>query len=90
MTRETYLEMTYRQGRPLAGYLYLPRREGDRVARSQKAAPGLVVDYAADGRPIGLEITSPSRVSFQAINDLLLSLHQPTVTEEELSPLLAS
>jgi hypothetical protein len=84
-----YLEMTYRHGKPLAGYIHLPRRDGDRVARSQKAAPGLVVDYAADGRPIGLEITSPATVSLQAINELLLTLHQQTLTEAELAPLLA-
>ena len=88
MSKEIYLEMTYRHGRPLAGYLYLPRQEGDRAVRSDKAAPGLVVDYASDGRPIGVEIASPSSVSLQAINELLTNLHQQTLKEEELAPLL--
>ena len=89
MSKEIYLEMTYRHGKPLAGYLYLPRKEGDRVVRSQQAAPGLVVDHASDGRPIGVEITSPSAVSLQAINKLLVDLHQQTLAQEELAPLLA-
>lgn len=89
MTREIYLEMTYRHGKALAGYLYLPRIEGDRVQRSRKAAPGLVVDYAPDDRPIGVEITAPSAVSIEAINNLLAELHQETLDKEELAPLLA-
>ena len=89
MTRDIYLEMTYRHGKPLAGYLYLPRKEGDRVLRSQKAAPGLVVDYGADDRPIGVEITSPSAVSLKTINNLLTTLHVQTLGAEELAPLLA-
>jgi hypothetical protein len=89
VTKEIYLEMTYRHGRPLAGYLHLPRKEGDRVVRSHKAAPGLVVDHASDGRAIGVEITSPSAVSPEAINKLLTDLHQQTLGREELAPLLA-
>ena len=89
MTREIYLEMTYRHGKPLAGYLCLPRKEGDRVSRSHKAAPGLVVDYAADDWPIGVEITSPSTVSLETINKLLTTLHVQTLGAEELAPLLA-
>ena len=89
MTREVYLEITYRHGEPVAGYLYLPRREGDRAVRSRKTDHGLVVDFAEDGRPIGIEITSPSAVSPAAVNSLLAELHQETLTQEELAPLLA-
>lgn len=34
--RETYLEVTFRGGQPLAAYLFLPRQEGDRSARVEK------------------------------------------------------
>ncbi|MHC4294159.1 MAG: DUF2283 domain-containing protein [Planctomycetota bacterium] len=88
MTRDIYLEMTYRHGKVLAGYLYLPRRAGDEAVRSQKAAPGLVVDYATDGRPIGIEVTAPSVVSLETINQILAELHQETLNKEELAPLL--
>ena len=88
MTRNVYLEMSYRRGRALAGYLYLPRKDGDRAARSRKVAPGLVVDYAEDGRAIGIEITSPSTVSVEAINAVLAEMAQDPVDETELAPLL--
>jgi len=90
MSNDTYLEITYRHGKPLAGYLHLPRRDGDRAVRSQKHPGGLVVDYAEDGRPIGIEITSPSSASPETINDLLEQLHISSVGEQELAPLLAS
>ncbi|HUT56743.1 MAG TPA: DUF2283 domain-containing protein [Phycisphaerae bacterium] len=85
----TYLEVTYRQGKPLAAYLHLPGRRSDRAARSRKAAPGLVVDYAEDGRAIGIEITSPKSVTLEAVNSILAELHQQALAEEELSPLMA-
>lgn len=88
MSREIYLQMTYRRGKPLAGYVCLPREDGDCVARSHRASEGLVVDYAADGRPIGIEILSPSLVSIDAINKLLADLHCSNMTEAELAPLL--
>lgn len=88
MTRDTYLEITYRHGKALAGYLYLAESGDEKVARSRKVPPGLVVDYGADGKPIGIEITSPSTVSAQAINELLAELHQKTLEKEELAPLL--
>jgi hypothetical protein len=35
--KDAYLEVTYRKGRPLAAYLYLPREPGVKIARSEKA-----------------------------------------------------
>jgi len=86
----SYLEVTYRHGRPLAAYLFLPRRARDRSARTHRAAPGLVVDFARDGRPIGIEITTPSRVTLTAINRVLRSLGVPTLTRADLAPLRAA
>ncbi|HUS91576.1 MAG TPA: DUF2283 domain-containing protein [Phycisphaerae bacterium] len=90
MTDDIYLEMTYHHGRAIAGYLYLPRQEGDKVARSREVSPSLVVDYAADGRAIGIEIISPSLVSVDDLNRLLAELHHETLSDKELAPLLAS
>ena len=88
MTQDTYLEITYRHGKALAGYLYLAKSGDEKVVRSQKVAPGMVVDYASDDQPVGIEITSPSTISAQAINELLTELHQQTLGKEELAPLL--
>ncbi len=87
---QTYLEVTYRRGRPIAGYFCLPRRDGDRSSQVECAEGGLVVDFAPDGRPIGIEITSPSRLDLSRFNALLARLGQELVTREDLAPLLAA
>lgn len=87
---ESYLEVTYRHGRPLAAYYYLPRRPSDRSHRTRRAAAGLLVDYTRGGRPIGIEITAPTKISLAALNRLLNELGLPRVTRAEISPLLAA
>ncbi len=88
--KHAYLEVTYRKGRPVAAYYYLPRRDGDRSARTEKAEGGMLVDYAADARAIGIEITSPSRADLSQLNRLLESLGHPPAAPEELAPLVAA
>ncbi|HEY3246380.1 MAG TPA: DUF2283 domain-containing protein [Phycisphaerae bacterium] len=85
--RTTYLEVTFRKGKPLAAYLYLPRREGDVSVRTERAETGLLIDYAADGRPIGIEITAPSRVSLESLNRVLAAARQAPATPIDLAPL---
>lgn len=88
--KERYLEVTFRKGKPLAAYLYLPREAGAKSVRTEPAEPGLLIDYAADGEPIGLEMTAPSRVTVGQINDVLRRLGLPLITQEELAPLQAA
>lgn len=87
--KHSYLEVTFRKGRPLAAYYYLPRRDGDRSARTDQVG-GLVVDFATDGRPIGIEITTPSRLVLGELNQLLSKLGQVPVAPEDLAPLAAA
>jgi hypothetical protein len=87
---EAYLEVTYRHGRPLAAYYYLPRRAGDRAYRTSRGPAGLLVDYARRGRAIGIEITAPSVLSLAAMNRVLRDLGQKPIKRAELSPLLAA
>ncbi|MFB3890470.1 MAG: DUF2283 domain-containing protein [Phycisphaerae bacterium] len=89
MTIGQSLEVSDRHGKALAAYLHLPSKSDDYAATSREAGPGLVVDFAADGRPIGIEIVSPSIVTLDAVNQVLASLNQQTIGEEELAPLLA-
>jgi hypothetical protein len=86
----TSLELSYQSGTPFAGYLYLPRQTDDRCARSEPREAGLVVDFAADGRPIGIEITSPRAATPEAVNRTFASLGLPTVPPEDLAPLRAA
>ncbi len=88
--KDAYLEVTFRHGRPLAAYLYLPRRAGDKSHRTAKAEPGLVIDFNRSGRPIGIEITAPGKVSAAALNRILRGLGLPRVTRADLAPLRAA
>ena len=88
--KHSYLEVTFRKGRALAAYYYLPRRDGDRCVRTESVPGGLVVDFASDGRPIGVEITSPTRLVLSELNQLLSKLGQSPVAREDLAPLAAA
>jgi len=87
--KERYLEVTFRKGRPLAAYLYLPRRSGAKSVRTEKAGRGIVVDFGVGGEVIGLEITAPGAVTVKEINDVLERFGQEKLAAEELSPVAA-
>lgn len=88
--KERYLEVTYRGGKPIAGYLHLPHVNGVKSARTEEMTPGLLVDFSSDGQPIGLEVTAPARVTVEDINDALTRLGLEPVEPEEVAPLLAA
>lgn len=88
--RDAYLQVTFRGGRPFAAYYYLPRGAHDASARTERAEPGLVIDFAADDRPIGIEITAPARLTVEAFNRVLARLGFPAVEADELAPLHAA
>ena len=83
----SYLEVTYRHGKPLAAYIYLPRRPGDSSARTEKRPKGIIIDYAADGRPIGIELTSPSSVDLATVNEVISRVDEPA-NAADLRPLM--
>jgi hypothetical protein len=87
--KHRFLEVTYRKGKPVAAYLYLPRRQGDKSSRTARHGPGLVVDYTADDRAIGIEITAPSAISLADINAALESAKQEPVTADDVAPLVS-
>ncbi len=81
-----YFQVTYRDGKPLAAYLYLPRLPGDVSVRVEAHGPGYLVDHAADGRSIGVEMPSPSLVTLAGLNAVLETLGVDAASEAELSP----
>lgn len=88
--KQPYLEVTYRRGRPLAAYLYLPRMPGDKSVRTAQAKPGLVIDFEKTGRAIGIEMTAPTLVRTADINRVLTDLGALAITGEDLTPLQAA
>ena len=87
--KQRYLEVTFRKGKPLAAYLYLPRELKAKAARTSDVGHGMRVDFDGDGVPIGVEITAPSQTTIAQINDVLASLGVDRVEDEEWRPLAA-
>lgn len=85
-----YLEVTYRKGRAIAAYYYLPRLPGQRSVRTRRVEGDLLVDYARGGRPIGVEIPNPSTLSVATFNRVLRELGVPPVRRQDVAPLLAA
>jgi len=88
--KESYLEVTFRRGRPIAAYYYLPRRPGQKSYRTLLVEPGMVLDLSRNGRPIGIEITAPELISRAILNRVLRQYGFPAVTLTDLAPLRAA
>jgi hypothetical protein len=85
MPQTAYLEVTFRHGRPLAAYYYLTRTPADKSHRTEPVGHGILVDYRADGTPIGLEITAPPVVTLADINGVLQRLGHPPIGAEDFA-----
>jgi hypothetical protein len=55
-----------------------------------KCDAGLIVDYAADGRAIGIEISAPKATTLETFNRVLATANIEPIAAEELQPLLAA
>ena len=88
--KQFYLEVTFRHGRAIAAYYYLLRDSGQKSIRTRRVEPGLVIDFASNGQPIGIEITAPAMVTVAALNAVLAELGCPTATQADLGPLAAA
>ncbi len=87
--RDKYLEITYRKGKVMAAYLYLPRELGEKSHRTEKFVEGILIDYGKSDRPIGIEITDPRKIRSNIIDEILLRLENISVQSEDFAPLLA-
>jgi len=88
--KKPYLEVTFRGGRAIAGYLYLGERAGQKSYRCKRVEPGLVVDFNRRGFPIGIEITAPGKITLASLNAALRALGAPPIRKDDLAPLLAA
>jgi len=87
---ESYLEVTFRHGQPIAAYYYLPRRPRDKSHRTKRVEPGLVIDFTRAGKPIGIEILAPGKLTLAAFNRVLRELGFRTLKRADLAPLMAA
>ena len=88
--KDRYLEITFRNGKPLAAYLYLTRKKGAQSVKAIRISENLIADYDQNGIPIGLEIVSPITTTIQQIKDALEKIHVGPINEYELAPLNAA
>ena len=88
--KKPYLEVTYRDGKPLAAYFYLPRSARQKSVRTRRVEPGLIVDLAPNGHPIGIEITAPAQLTLAILNRVLRDLGCPPASRADLAPLRAA
>ena len=88
--KEPYLEVTYRKGQALAAYFYLQRSARQKSVRTRQVDGGLIVDFAANGKPIGIEITAPEQLTLATLNRLLRELGCAPVRRADLAPLRAA
>ena len=87
---DSYLEVMFRHGRAMAAYYYLPRRAKDKSYRTKRVEPGLVIDYARDGRPIGIEIVAPDKLTLAAFNRVFQELGFQPLKRVDLAPLITA
>jgi uncharacterized protein YuzE len=84
------LQVTYRKGQPFAAYIYLGHAPGKKVDRTDEVGPDLLIDYAVDGSPLGIEIVSPGYVSIDEIIAAFRKLGLTPPAPSELEPLRAA
>jgi hypothetical protein len=78
-------------GQAFAAFLHLSHPTGERSARTVPSPDGLlIVDYAASGRPLGVEITAPQAVPLERLNQLLAELGEPPLEEQDYRPARAA
>lgn len=88
---ERGLQVTYRRGQVLAAYLHLSHPTGEKSASTVASQDGLlIVDYAASGRPLGVEITAPEAVPLDRLNQLLAELGESPLAEQDYRPARAA
>jgi len=84
------LQVTYRKGKPFAAYIYLQRKLGLKSARTERVSSEILIDYAADDTPLGVEIVSPGHVTLEEINEAFDRIGLAHPEPRDLEPLRAA
>lgn len=84
------VQITYRHGKPFAAYIYLPRPSELRSVRTERVSAEVLIDYAEDGSPLGIEIVSPSHTTLDEIHAAFDRIGIARPAPAELEPLKAA
>ena len=74
----------------MAAYYYLPRRPTDKSNKTKRIEPGLIIDFTEGGKPIGIEILAPEKLTLTAFNRVLGDLGFGPLKRADLAPLQAA
>lgn len=88
--RDVYLEVTYRRGSPWVAYLHLSRNPGDESDRCVEVEPDMVLEINAEGKLMGIELTTPELVTLEVVNEVLEEYGFEPLDASDLKPLLAA
>lgn len=69
---------------------YLAHAPGTKSVRTEQIGPELVIDYAVDGSPLGIEVISPGFVTEEEINAAFERLGLEPPPADDLAPLRAA
>jgi hypothetical protein len=83
------LEITFRSGRPLAGYLHFAKKSA-KARATRELAPNLVGDFGGRGELLGLEVLAFDKATLSRINRVLASCGVEPLAERELATLRAA
>lgn len=59
-------------------------------SRTEYIEPGLGIDFKRDGKPIGIEILAPAKLTLAVFNRVLRGLGLPPLKRADLAPLKAA
>ena len=90
MLKHPFLEVSYRKGKPFAGYLYLSDPRPRTPCRTEEIRPGVLIDLGDDGEPLGIEFLSPGAVTAEDLRAIETRLRGARLQREDLTPILAS
>ena len=88
--KQVYLEVTYREGRPYVAYLYLSSRPNEKRRKCRRVEPGMILDINKEEKLIGIELTAPTMITLDAINNILKEYGLEPLKESDLAPLVAA
>ena len=83
------LEITFRNGRPLGGYLHFAKKSA-KASKTRELAPNLIGDFGKRGELLGLEVLAFDKVTLSRINKVLASCGVAPLAERELATLRAA
>jgi len=89
MLKHPFLEVTYRKGKPFAGYLYLREPASEGRCHTEEIRPGVLADFGDDGEALGIEFLSPGSVTIDDLRAIERRLRTVPVPAEDLAPILA-